>query len=140
MNGDDRCIFAVRTDASSNILEFSHCGEVVFFADRIISMDGLAPDTTWTDVTAIIPIFTRRALATFRIKYIDVETGAYWRTNGQTGTVGHFLCWLRANAVEGNAQLQILTDSAGIFEARFADAGGSLFYIWTDGWIFPTGM
>jgi len=89
-NGDDRCIFAVRTNGTpNNILEFFHNGDFCVYADMIID-HAAASVSSWEDVVLTIPKFTKRAECTFSGTAAggDLES-AFWRTNGQTGSTGH---------------------------------------------------
>lgn len=140
MNGDDRCIFAVRTNASSEILEFFHVDNFVLFANYITVTSGVDPDNVWTDSTQVIPKFTQKAQVTFRGVYVNATTSLYWRTNGQTGTAGHWLLQTNSTEIRPVTTLTAITDSDGILEFKYGSASGNTVYITTDGWYFSRGI
>jgi hypothetical protein len=140
MNGDDRCIFAVKTTAANAILEFLHDGDLCIFADAITVTDNVDPDTTWTDSTQVIPAFTQKTLVTFEARYSDVSRKLFWRTNGQTGTIGHFVGYVTAGSTILSNTFLVITDSVGKIEFKYSDSGAGGVYIYTNGWVFSTGM
>ena len=92
-SGEDKCIFAVLTDGSGNITEFFHDGDNVWFANQVIVRANAVVATDWSDeITLSMPVFARRASVTFVWAYINAAIGLKWRTEGQTGTTGHFAC------------------------------------------------
>ena len=141
MNGDDRCIFAVRTAADNSILEFFHDGDLVVFADAIKVTDAVVGGTTnWTDSTQIVPKFSRKAEVIFYGYPGDVSPLVYWRSNGQTGTDGHFIFYLVAAGEPTVNTLSVITDASGIIEYKFSIAGTVQMTIFTSGWYFSTGL
>lgn len=140
-NGSDRCIFAVRTDGSNNILEFFHENDLVLFAVRINVTNAVDPDTTWTDSTQIIPAFTQKAEVTFYGLYIDGNINLHWRTNGQTTEGGHVILSIGANNRDIRNTMSVITDLSGIIEFKFSGATtDNLAYVDTEGWYFPIGL
>ena len=141
MNGDDRCIFAVETDASNNILEFYHDGDLVVFANAVrVTNAAVGSSTNWIDSVQAIPKFSRRAEVIFYGYPGDVSPLVYWRTNGQTGTSGHFLFYPVAGGEPVVNTLTVITDAIGIIEYKFSIAGTVEMTIDTSGWYFPTGL
>lgn len=134
-NGDDRCIFAVRTDGSSNILGFVHDGELVQFDDGILVSNNVDPDTTPTDSIQIIPKFTQQAQVTIRATYGDTVTNLYWRRNGTSGA-GHQISLPSADSTKNYNTLTVITDDSGIIELWYANSGTNTFHVWTNGWYF----
>lgn len=139
-NGNDRCIFAVRTNGSNNVLEFFHDGDFVLFADQIIVTSGVTPSGTWTDSTQTIPGFSQKALTTFFLIYGNTIGKLWWRTNGQTATTGHFCAYVLAANIRPMNTMPVITDSAGIIEYRCDAVGTNSLDIYTEGWYFPKGM
>lgn len=139
-NGSDRCIFAIRTDGSAQILEFFHCSNHCYYADRIADRVGADLDTTWIDVTLTIPGFTQLGIVVFTGEYIDGATDAYWRTNGQTGTSGHLMYEVSINNRSPRNTVTVHTDSTQIIEVKHGTSNGNKCTVDTDGWLFPTGM
>lgn len=144
-NGSDRCCFYVYTDGSSNIREFFHDGDNVFYANGIADRAaGIIVFDTWTDVTLKIPSFARGAIVTARY-YWDkyANTGELsWRTNGQSGTTGHRV--LEVNVADNqsrraNSTFLVITDSSQIVEFKSTAASSGL-GVTTQGWHLPEGM
>lgn len=141
LNGDDRCIFAVRTDGSSNILEFFHVDDLIQFADEIVVESDTLLTTTFADATAFtMPDFARMALAWARWSYSDVSTSLHWRTNGQAGTAGHTLCHVGSSVTSTVAVFSPVTDSGHIIEFKEALSAANTYYLNQSGWYLPTGM
>jgi len=138
-NGSDRCIFAVLTDADSDILEFYHDDNLVIFADRINNQDGDL-DTTWTDVALSAPAFVRKVLTTFVSRYIDGTAVLYWRTNGQSGTTGHIINVSDAANEYNYNSIPVITDSSQKIEIKHSQSNGNTSTVDTNGWYFPVGM
>lgn len=139
---NDRCIFAVRTDGSSQVLEFFHDDNLVTYADWVTDLLNVDIDDTWTDVNLTMPSFACAALVTFYANSLSTTTNPlYYRTNGQTGTVGHVVASVQ-NATHKNAvnTCAVKTDSSQSIEVKYAASDASVVSIYTDGWYFPTGM
>lgn len=140
-NGEDRCIFAVLTDGSSNILEFFHDGgDLVFFADDTISDQNGAVTATFTDndVTLTAPKFSTKIHISYGLTAVN-ETSVRWRTNGQTASTGHYF----AKAItEGSnyGTLDVISDSSQVIEVKCGGPGTETLTIYTAGWYFPAGV
>ena len=137
----DRCIFAIYGDATPNITEFIHAGNTVMWADGVETQAAVDIDDTFTDIAALrIPGFATLGLVFFER---DNTSGNHWwwRTNGQTGTVGHrILRGLAANVIDVGTPMKVITDSSQIIEVKKDVAGTQKISCWTEGWIFPIGM
>ena len=140
MNGDDRCIFAARTDSGpSNILEFFHDGDLVFYADAIADLAETDIDTTWTDQAITMPVFYR-ALVRFMSVYVDGSSSFSWRTNGQTGTTGHTVGYVTSESTRDSMHAPVYVDSAQKIEIKSSAANGNRVAVQTQGWYLPIGM
>ncbi len=140
-NGDDRCIFAAITNGGpTNIDEFFHSGDLVYFADYILEVDGVDIDTAWTDVTLTMPVFTTKANVTFRTTYVDNVADLRWRTNGQTGTTGHYAGRGEIGATRSTTNEDVITDSSNIIEIRHSASNGNTASVFLEGWHLPIGM
>jgi|GEM_PF-2735800 len=148
-NGDDRCIFAAKTDDTpTNILEFWHDGgDLVMLADEIEILPRTDIDTTWTDVTTGIPGFSIKAMVTFvaDTPATTANTGrGYWRTNGQTGNTGHRIGQAFYNGAEWMVttvnSIPVMTDVDGIFEVKYSLSQAHTLEAYLNGWYFPAGM
>ena len=141
-NGDDRCIFAVRTNSTpNNILEFFHDGDFVLFADQIAVQTSTNLGTSFTDSTALtMPIFSTKALVVFHMDYVNGQSTLYWRTNGQTGTTGHIACEVAAGVTIADNAVQVITDSGHKLEIKEGAATNNTADIYENGWYFPIGL
>jgi len=139
-NGDDRCIFAVYSNASSNIFEFFHDGgNCVLYPDFVADLSATDVDTAWTDVTLTIPKFSTNAEITIITSYVDGATTSYWRTNGQSGTTG-LACGYIASAGESYNTLRVNTDTSQKIEVRNSASNGNTIAVYTSGFYLPTGI
>jgi len=68
-NTDDMCLFAVLTNADSEILGFTHTGNRVEFGDTITELSSYDIDATPVDLALTIPSFADRANCNFRLDY-----------------------------------------------------------------------
>ena len=132
--GNDRCIFGDITGASV-LKEFFHNDDTVWWADKIENQAALDIDLTFVDIGAlIIPAF---AIQGYVSTYGNAGNALWWRTNGQTGTVGHAFGHTQTAAI---APVLVLTDSAQVIEIKCSTDDTSTFTFDTEGWNFPTGM
>ena len=148
-SGDDRCVFAVLTSAGSAVLEFWHDGGDLVLLDTShicgtaakdgADFTGVDVDTTWDDVYAVIPDFSTKAKVNVLGTYSAQAGTMRLRTNGSAVENGIFAGWLDAGVAFGRLNFDIITDSSGIFEVKYA-AGDETFTIYTDGWFFPSGI
>ena len=136
-NGEDKCIFAVLTDGSSNILEFFHMGgNFVLLADDIQNYTG-KPSGTWTDVTLSGPKFSQDIDITIWTEDSDVEAIIQWRTNGQSGGYGHNIVAAPSGGYAA-ATAHVITDSSNRIEVRLSTSSSNLdVFVYTNGWYFP---
>lgn len=144
-NGNDRCVGAFLTNASSQIIEFFHDGgELFHYADMVII--GSMSNTSWTDLdlSSNVPAFSTKAQATFYV-YGDTVGGegdGYWRTNGQTGTTGHWVGVGRAVSTylyKSINTTQVITDSSQVIEWKVSDNDATI-QCRLSGYYFPRGM
>jgi hypothetical protein len=144
-NTVDKCVFAILTDADSDILEFFHVGDLVMFADSISSYSTASkPDDTWVDVTMSAPNFGQMKVETrfYGNSGADADLAqAFWRTNDQTGTTGHSILYIDADEVNYlEAHRVVITDSSQKIEIKYDIAGDHLLQVNTEGWYLPNGM
>jgi hypothetical protein len=143
MNGDDRCIFAVKSTGAATIAEFWHDGDYVAMGDRATDLSLTDIDDTWTDVTLSIPGFSRGADVLVLLEYGVAPLGAatgYWRTNGSAATSGHFIGTVNSANTSENAALRVVTDTSQIVELKYSASNGCRMVLYTEGWYFPIGM
>jgi hypothetical protein len=140
-NGADRCIFAVRTDGSAQIREFFHVGDQVQFADEIEDAASTTDiDNAWTDVTLTVPLFNAPAIVTFIGVYGSANKEFYWRTNGQTGTVGKKIFRASANTQVPMTTCDVIPDATGKIEVIADASNNTTIGAYTVGWKFPNRM
>lgn len=136
-NGSDRCIFACLTTGANALIEFFNDGDTVLWADGATNQAAVDIDDTFTDIAALtIPAFAILGICTF-----STANGVNWswRTNGQTGAVGHSAVYCAAG-ISGYGSRNVITDSSQIIEVKNSVAGAETISCTTDGWKFPTGM
>lgn len=142
--GADRCIFAVLTNSSSEIIEFWHDGgDYVQFGDRIVEANAITPSNTWTDVdmATSVPGFSTKANISFVFSYIDTDCGLLARVNGQSGTTGIEVGSAASTVTISFNTLQFLLSSAQVIEVKCTSASaGNTAYVLTNGWYLPVGM
>jgi len=140
-NGEDRCIFAVRTDSSSNIMEFFHDGDLIVFAVIINEQTDInLTETTWTDATLTIPSCARRARIIFRVAYVNGTSHLYWRTNGQSYAGGQLITYCHTGGKYPVETLTVITDSGGKIELYDSQINNNTYSLDSEGWYFSTGM
>jgi hypothetical protein len=138
-NGEDKCIFAVLTDGSSNILEFFHSKDFVAYGNNIEDLAMTDIDLAWTDVTLTIPAFCRSAEVIFEGLYDSNAQAPKWRTNGSTEG-GHQFMRLGSTSTRSINTLQVITDDTLKIEIVNTASDGSDLGVKTSGWYFPIGM
>lgn len=139
-NGSDRCIFAIRTNGSAQILEFFHEDNQCYYADSIEDRAPTDLDTTWIDVTLTIPGFTYTGIVTFIGAWVNGVSIGYWRTNGQSGAFGHSVYQVHVDGILAYNTTEVHTDSSQIIEVKHSLSNGNTLAVNTEGWLFPIGM
>jgi len=88
-----------------------------------------------------VPAFATKAVVTMSAEYVDTATYALIRTNGQTGTAGHYCLPVNNASVYNSTQLVVHTDASQVVEVCFGGAtAGNKMKLYCDGWCFPVGM
>jgi hypothetical protein len=142
-NGADRCIGAFYSNSSSQLDEFFHVKDWMYWADLVDT--GTTPSTSWTDITMRVPsLATNIAI----VALCDMPANYYgtmvWRTNGQTGTSGHYIGYAYNSGSGDNRRDNTqntfvgITDTSGVIEFKNSVASGGSIY--QDGWQLPEGM
>jgi hypothetical protein len=143
MNGDDRCIFAVKSTGAAAIKEFHHQGDFVLYAVAVNDRAQADLDTTWTDVTLTAPAFVNQADCTMWTQFQTAGDNAQlsWRTNGQTGAGGHIIGHSTSNDYANyGSGVRVHTDDSQIIELRHSSSDDAEAGLYTDGWYLPIGM
>jgi len=140
---NDRCIFACY-ETGNAILEFFHESNLVLFADRIATRAAATLTTTFADITALrIPAFSKEADALFYSYYVSTvggNNGVWWRTNGQSGSTGHYVGALNDASAMAAVSARVITDSSGVIEMKEVLNTDYTYAVETNGWYFPVGM
>jgi hypothetical protein len=149
-NGNDRCIFAVLTDGSSNIIEFHHDGgDLVTHINDRSELANTDIDTTYTDVDCktSVPVVSTKIEVGFTLEVKTTDGGvivyAEWRVNTAAGAAtGHFALGLERIGTDQliRAQATVYTDSAQIFEVRCSRSDADAIGAHVNGWYLPAGM
>lgn len=139
-NGEDRCIFAVKTDGSGDIEEFFHDGgDYVSLADYVQDLTITDIDDIWTEVTVSAPGFSTKAKVNFHINYYTANW-TYWRTKGQTGTYGHIIAFDGSAPNQHNVAVTVFMDNSQKIELKHTSSAACSVLMSTDGWYLPIGM
>ena len=142
-NGDDRCIFAIRTNGSAQMLEFYHDGKdfIEYDAQIEISEGTLTPNSSWVTGTFIVPDFGdgQRVLCTFKIGTTATDL-VYYRKKGSSNATGNLI----GEIVNSTAQRTINTRSVTIdgsqqIEVTVSNATDTI-NAYANGWYLPRGM
>ncbi len=139
-NGEDKCIFAVRTNGSAEILVFWHDKDYVLYDEDFVDYSAGTPSNVFTDVTLTVPAFVRQAEVVMRAVYVDATGVLFWRPNGSSNASPHNIVQpSAANQSHYNA-ITVLTDLALKIELAFSGVTTNTAYVYTEGWYFPIGM
>lgn len=140
-NGNDRCIFAAKTNAAGNLEVFWHSGDFVLLDDADWTSLGDI-DNVWTDYILDIPDFGVMQANFWMINNGDAANSSlngYWRTKGSAG--GHVLTGHTYHDSEELVSVAtVITDEDQTVQVRFEQAGSSTMTVGADGWYFPCGM
>lgn len=150
-NGEDRCIFAVYFNGSSQIEKFHHNGgDYVFYADDNEEL-ALAQPTfnAWTNVTVSkVPAFTSEVELTWRVKSDATETDnmrVTWRVDGDSG-LGHHVATVEAGSGSFDdehvtANIRTFLGASDIIEYYANSSGtGHKIAIYSNGFYLPNGL
>ncbi len=138
-NGNDRCIFAIRTLGGSLVEVFYHSGNTVLHDQAIAEFAAADPTTSYVDldIATTAPGFATEAILYGMTTYVDGAAYGYWRTNGSSGAG---LPWGYVSAAGSDSNtFMVTTDSSQIIEHKIT-ANNNTVTIFGLGWKFPIGM
>lgn len=144
-NGADRCIFAVLTDATNDLIAFYHDGgDLILWDAAIETITAQDVDTSWVDISTalMIPGFSTKAQIFARMNVRTTnDMQVDWRVNGSTDATGHplFLCGTAASNMP-SVHLPVMTDSSQLIELKCGASSTDTLAIDTEGWYLPAGM
>lgn len=141
-NGDDRAVFVLITNASSQFVNFRCNGRLVLYDNPILDADSITPSTTWTDVTLSVPVLDGLvAVITAFSRYSNANATSYVRTNGSSAVTGQRLGYVTANLAERHhSHVRVVVDSAAKVEVKFQTATSNLISVYADGFELMEGM
>jgi len=137
---DDRVIFAVKTNGSSQVMESWQIGDLVLNSAVTIDMNSLDIDTTYTDVTlASLPPFCTKGFEVIQLRYVDGGANTYWRVNGSTAG-GLWVAGVSSSATRQSTTFPVRTDANHIIEVKNDTANGDTITMYGVGWYLEEGM
>ena len=146
-NGEDKCIFAVLTDAGSNIKQFhSDGGSLVHFDERETALTNGDIDNAWVDtsLSSCLPSFCTKAKVSC---IVNILTGAgsvtLQHAQNNSVTDGHVLgggTRVADNIHPTTAGTEVYVDSGQSLFLRMDRSGDDTVHLYVDGWYFPNGM
>ena len=137
---DDRVIFAVKTNGSSQVMESWQIGDLVLNSAVTIDMNNLDIDTTYTDVTlASLPPFCTKGFEVIQLSYVDGAANTYWRVNGSTAG-GLWVAGVSSSATIQSTLIPVRTDANHIIEVKNDTANGDTITMYGVGWYLEEGM
>jgi hypothetical protein len=142
-SGSDRCIFAVITNASSQIIKWYHAGDYVQFDvnPQPVTTNTTQP-ATWTDMSALtMPGFARKGRVTFTMKYVDsANSFMFWRTNGSSsdGYDTNVIGIVSSDATRSTTVTDVITDSSALIEVK--GVADNAYTCYQNGWYLPNGF
>jgi len=142
-SGSDLCIFAVYTNASSEIREFLHTGDVVKFVDQITSQSASAAATTSygsLQPTLNAPGFCREVEVVFSSSYVSGAAFFSWKTKGASGTTGVYCGYVTSIITAALMFATVITDSSQQIDIKESANTTNTIAIYTVGWRFPVAM
>ncbi len=142
-NTDDRCIFAVRTDGTDDILEFFHGNDFVVYGDYIsATLEDSTPSNTFSDVTFIVPSFVSKVKAFVYCTWIDTNSFVSWRTKGSIASTGGMVIgYVHSDSTASVIVSDFITNSSQVIEIKYDNASaGNTISSGVHGWYFPVGM
>ena len=139
-NSEDRCIFAVLTDGSGNILEFWHSGDLTIFGTSILDNADPTDASAWKETTLTIPSFSTKAQITFYARH-NASVSIQYRPNGSAGSGIEILTLECTGGATERAvnTFDAITDATQIIEC-YPGAVEPDTALYTNGWYFPIGM
>jgi hypothetical protein len=139
-NGNDRCIFAVRTDAFSHLLEFIQAKDFVMSNPITdLTTTDVADTPNWTSVSLTIPIFSNVANIEVGYFYAGENCSFLWRPSG-TQLAGNILINCVAVPNSFIMPINVITNLSQTIQVCSNIATDDTIYIKTHGWYFPIGM
>lgn len=143
MNGDDVCVFGLRTAANNSILKFYHDGgNYVEYSANIADLASTDIDLAFTDATLTIPNFGDNARANVIFGgWFNTSGGlaVYYRKNGGAATTNK-VGYVASGTINSYNSRSITVDATQKIEVAMSSSGDSQIEIYTEGFYLPSGM
>ena len=140
MNGDDRCIFAVKTNSGpTNINVFWHDGGGMVQYDAVdVIFNDTGPATWTTQTVGGMPAFSQKVQVTVRVDYAAAAGQVYIRTTGSSETYSKLVGAVDAASIISYNTIDIITNGSQQFDLDTSNTFNVVLYCL--GWYFPIGM
>lgn len=120
-NGDDLCIFAVKSNTTpDDIYLFYHDGgDLVARDDNFLEADEIQPGATWgtVNMASSMPIFSTKGLCTFNHVYGSYANYIRFRPKGSASN-GMIAAYVSADSIRSVDTQQVFTNADRIMEVR----------------------
>ena len=142
-NGSDRCIFACRIAVTSDdILEFTQQGDYVHY-NASISLE--TTDAAYTDAYAdapafVMPVFSRKANATFWWVYSNAENNLLYLTKGGAAGGGQIVGVCKTGATESLITTDVVTNSSHLIQLKESSNSTNTVTFVQNGFYLPDGI
>jgi len=137
-SGEDKCIFAVLTDASSNIIEFYHDGGDLVQYNAPQTITETDPTTFATLSIVQMPVFSKKVQLTVRLEYVAGSGQAYIRTTGSSELNSRIVGAIAEASTYSYNTLDIITDTSQRIDLDTSNAMTVTLHVL--GWYFSTGI
>ena len=139
-SGDDRCIFAIPTNASSQIVNFTHDGgDYVIYDQEVTDLSAYNTTTTGAAVYLTMPSFSTRGEVHFIFAY---NAGATAHLQYQIGTESgvHGVGYTSSTIPRTDNTVTVLTGANQAIKVLQSTNGANTATLKTQGYYFPRGM
>ena len=141
-NGDDRCIFAVRTNSGPTNISNFHCdgGEKVALTSEIAEYGAADPGTDFSqEITLDVPIFASKVGCIFTTTFVDGSPGfAYWRNTDDTSGLGSKIGLVSAGTTYCLTVADVFCNSDLKIDVKVS--ANDTLAVSTQRWYFPIGL
>lgn len=136
----DRCVFAFRTDGSSQVRYFSVADGIVFYDADFNAAFGIRPSNVWTSVILTAPSFATAAYLAIDTIYNDAAARVVARPNG-TAIAGNYVTGI-VDSTTARAEMRgfVPTDASQTIQVKTNNASTNWVYVNTQGYVLPRGM
>jgi hypothetical protein len=139
-NTKDLCIFAVLTNADSEILGFTHSANFIQLGDEVVDPNNYDFDATWVDLAMTVPTIADAVLTKFRVKVNSgAGTALVYRPKGSTdGGIG--ISYVDASEPVSTVYPLLAIGTDRSIQLKFTVSGVQTANVSTNGWFFGKGL